>query len=86
MRARPELRYGLTVNNGVLHGLAALLVVVLIVVYLRAGKRPASYRLSQTWTHAPVLWSATDEVVPGGHGAHAGHVEVNVGGGASGGW
>ena len=52
----------------------------MVVVYLRAAKRPPSYRLSQKWTHAPVLWAATDESIPGGDSA------ATVGGGASGGW
>ena len=43
------------------------------------GRRP--YSIPQPWTHAPILWAATDEVVPGGHPAG-----VNVGGGVSGRW
>ncbi|ULN44460.1 hypothetical protein MI149_20810 [Mycolicibacterium crocinum] len=49
------------------------------------GKHPKTYKLSEKWTHAPILW-ASDEVVPGGgHHGHGAH-EVNVGGGASGKW
>lgn len=71
-------------NNGLLHGLAVLVVVgLMVLIYLRTGKRQATYTLSEPWTNAPILWSATDEVIPGGgHGNSA----LQVGGGASGGW
>lgn len=74
-------------SNGLIHGLIAVLVVLLGVVYLRAGKRRPSYRLTEKWTHAPILWAATDEVIPGGgpDGRH-GESALTVGGGASGGW
>ncbi len=80
------------------HGLPVLIVAGLIaLIYFRTAKRVATYNLSQPWTHAPVLWSANDEVIPdAGHGHvhsddHAygdGHGEtvLSVGGGASGGW
>ncbi len=71
-------------NNGLLHGLAVLVVVgVMVLIYLRTRKRQETYNLSEPWTGAPILWSATDEVIPGdGHGQAA----LHVGGGASGGW
>lgn len=57
-----------------------LLVVALIaVIYKRAGKRAAVYRLPQPWIHAPILWSAVDEPI-------AGESVLTVGGGASGRW
>lgn len=31
------------------------------------GERPAEYILGDPWTAAPVLWSATDEVINNGH-------------------
>ena len=68
-------------GNGLVHGLIAVLLVALVVLYLRAGKQRPSYRLTQKWTHAPILWAATDEVVPGGHSG-----DLSVGGGASGHW
>ena len=72
-------------GNGLIHGLIAVLLIALVVLYLRAGTRRTSYRLTEKWTHAPILWAATDEVVPGGeHGHHGGG--VSVGGGASGHW
>ena len=74
-------------SNGLIHGLIAVLFVLLVVLYLRAGKRRPSYRLSEKWTHGPILWAATDEVIPGGgHGDRHGEAAVMVGGGASGGW
>ena len=76
-------------NSGVLHVIPLLLVLGLIyVLYTRTGERRPTYSLSEPWTHEPILWAATDEVVPGGaHGAHHGHENnVNVGGGASGRW
>ena len=72
-------------GNGLIHGLIAVLLVALVVLYLRAGKRRTSYRLTEKWTHAPILWAATDEVVPGDRGHHGDH-GVTVGGGASGHW
>lgn len=50
----------------------------------RKGRHPATYDLSQKWTHAPILWAATDEAVGGHHGGHGS--EFTVGGGASGTW
>lgn len=85
MKARPELpgwcATVLGVSNGLTHGLLAALIVLIIVIYLRTGKRPAPYRLSEKWNRPPVLWTATDEQIPG-----AAHAPVTVGGGASGGW
>ena len=76
-------------GNGLIHGLIAVLVIALFVLYLRGGKRRTSYRLTEKWTHAPILWAATDEVLPGGDNDHHGeghHGGVSVGGGASGHW
>ena len=75
--------------TGLMHALPVVLVAALVfLIYRRKGDQPARYTLSQQWTHAPILWSAVDEVVPGGgHGHHGGHGEdVTVGGGASGRW
>ena len=79
-------------KTALVSGLPVLVVAVLIaLIYFRTGSRPATYSLSQPWTHAPVLWSANDEVIPDpGHGRALGdgHGEtvLSVGGGASGGW
>jgi hypothetical protein len=49
----------------------------------RKGPHPATYTMSDEWTHAPILW-ASEEPVDHGHGGHGSH--VTVGGGASGKW
>jgi hypothetical protein len=49
----------------------------------RKGPHPATYTLSEEWTHEPILW-ASDEPADHGHGGHGSH--VTVGGGASGKW
>jgi hypothetical protein len=72
-------------------GIPLLLVIVLaVLIWSHKGPHPASYKLSDRWTHPPILWAATDEAVGGapGHGGHGGHDsgEFTVGGGASGTW
>ena len=74
-------------------GIPLLLMVVLAaLIWSRKGPHPQTYRLSEPWTHPPILWAATDEQVGGGHGGHGGHqetavkTEFRVGGGASGAW
>lgn len=70
-----------------MHAIPVVIVAALVfLIYRRKGDGQAAYRLSQPWSHAPILWAAVDEVVPGGghHGGH--HGDVNVGGGASGRW
>ncbi|WP_070378998.1 aa3-type cytochrome oxidase subunit CtaJ [Rhodococcus sp. WMMA185] len=55
-----------------------------------SGAVPPPFRLGEEWTHAPVLWSAVDEVTT--HGHHDGHHEAPadsadlIGGSASGKW
>lgn len=53
-------------------------------IFSRKGVHPATYQMSEPWTHPPILWAAVDEVIGGrpGHGA----MEFSVGGGASGKW
>lgn len=66
-------------------GIPLLLVVVLsALIWTHKGPHPATYRLSEPWTHEPILWAATDEAVGGNHGHGAS--EFSVGGGASGSW
>ena len=48
----------------------------------RKGPHPATYKMSDEWTHAPILWSSEE---PADHG-HGGHGSLNIGGGASGKW
>lgn len=72
--------------TGLMHAIPVVIVTALVyLIYRRAGGSKVEYTLSQPWTHAPILWAAVDEVVPGG-GHHGGHGEVVVGGGASGRW
>ncbi len=77
-------------NAAVIHALfvgipLAVVAVLAALIYTRKGNHPRTYTLSEPWTHAPILWAATDEVVPGGHHGH-GASEFSVGGGASGKW
>jgi hypothetical protein len=71
------------VSNALLYGLPVLIVIALIVLVYRrsAGQRPI-YRLSQPWTHDPILWAAVDEPLP----VHHGESLPAFGGGASGRW
>ena len=67
-------------------GIPLLLVAVLVtLIWSRKGPHPETYKLSERWTHPPILWAATDEVVGAAHGGH-GTSEFTVGGGASGTW
>ncbi|MBY6349629.1 aa3-type cytochrome oxidase subunit CtaJ [Rhodococcoides corynebacterioides] len=84
----------------VIFGLIPLAIFLALYVFAKItsrapAPRPAPYRLGQTWTHAPVLWTATDEVTPYTHqagAAHSGHAELTagsqalIGGRASGKW
>jgi hypothetical protein len=66
-------------------GVPLLLTAVLAVwIWRKPGVHPASYKLSEPWTHEPILWAATEEVIGDAHG-HGSH-EFTVGGGASGKW
>lgn len=70
-------------------GIPLLLVAVLsAVIWSRKGPHPATYKMSEPWTHPPILWAAVDEVIGVGHGHRAGHgsAGLTVGGGASGKW
>ena len=70
-------------------GIPLLLVTVLsVLIWSHKGPHPATYKLSEKWTHPPILWAATDEAVGSAHGGHGGHgaSEFTVGGGASGTW
>ncbi len=74
-------------NTALLHGLPVLLLLALIVLfYARGRKSRPTYQLSQPYTHEPILWAATGEVLPGGHGHGHGESGLIVGGGASGRW
>ncbi len=80
-------------NDALLHGLPVIAVIAVIaLIYRRTGKRPEPYRLSQPWTHEPILWAAVDEPIPAPHGGHhslqhgTAESTFSVGGGASGRW
>ncbi len=60
-----------------------VLLVLIALIWSRKGPHPATYKLSEEWTHAPILWAA-DEPADHGHGGHGSH--LTVGGGASGKW
>src|ERR1700759_4045562 len=67
-------------------GVPLLLVILLVArIWSRKGPHPETYKMSESWTHPPILWAATDEVIGHGHGGH-GAAEFSVGGGASGKW
>ena len=65
-------------------GIPLLLVLILAaLIWSHKGPHPATYKLSEPWTHPPILWAAVDENVGDPHGDPA---ELTVGGGASGKW
>lgn len=66
-------------------GVPALIVAVLsAMIWSRKGPHPATYKMSEPWAHAPILWAATDEKVGDSHGHGAS--DFSVGGSASGKW
>ena len=70
-------------------GIPLLLVIVLVaLIWSHKGPHPATYKMSEPWTHAPILWAATDEVLGNGPGRilATAHRNSAVGGGASGKW
>jgi hypothetical protein len=70
--------------HSLMGGVPLLVLLVLIaLIWSRKGPHPATYELSEEWTHAPILWAA-DEPADHGHGGHGSH--LTVGGGASGKW
>lgn len=79
-------------THSLLGGVPLLVLLVLIALIWGVGKNrkgphPATYKLTDEWTHEPILWAA-DEPAEHGHSSHgAGHgSHVTVGGGASGKW
>ena len=91
MRARPErlVRYGLRREHRTYPFPPRRVPLALAAGFGRAdlaskkGPHPATYKMSDEWTHAPILW-ASEEPADHGHGGHGSH--VTVGGGASGKW
>jgi hypothetical protein len=92
LRALPRIRWDtVDVVNSTMEihllsvGVPALLALLLAaLIYRHKGPHPETYKLSDPWTHAPILWAATEEHVHGDHGHGA--AEFSVGGGASGKW
>lgn len=71
-------------THSLLGGVPLLVFLVLAALaYRRKGPHPETYKLSEPWTHDPILWAA-DEPADHGHGGHDSH--LTVGGGASGKW
>ncbi|MGB3480874.1 MAG: hypothetical protein WBB07_01495 [Mycobacterium sp.] len=69
----------------VMGGVPLLMLGLLLAYYMRKpAPHPAEYKMTEEWTHAPILWAATDEVIGDAHGH--GSNEFSVGGGASGKW
>jgi hypothetical protein len=67
-------------------GIPLLLVLALVaMIWSHKGPHPKTYKMSEEWTHPPILWAATGEAVGDAHGGH-GASEFSVGGGASGTW
>ncbi|BBX38465.1 MULTISPECIES: aa3-type cytochrome oxidase subunit CtaJ [Mycolicibacterium] len=72
-------------THSLLGGVPLVLFVVLALIYLtRKGPHPDTYKMSDPWTHEPILWAA-EEPADHGHGGHDSH-GVTIGGGASGKW
>jgi hypothetical protein len=87
------LRVSTALTHSLLGGVPlAVLLVLMFLIYVVGPKRknphPETYKMSDQWTHDPILW-ASDEPSDHGHSGHgAGHGShpVTVGGGASGKW
>ncbi|MGE2728861.1 hypothetical protein [Mycolicibacterium vaccae] len=60
----------------------ALAGVLALFIYREKDPHPATYDMSERWTHDPILWAAEEPRAHGhGHGSH-----LTIGGGASGKW
>ena len=78
------MRVSIALTHSLLGGVPLALLLVLMAVYMtRKGPHPATYKLTDKWTHDPILWAA-EEPADHGHGGHDSH--LTVGGGASGKW
>lgn len=81
--------YGFRVNSTALIHASFLLVplavalILSLLIFSKKGSHPATYDMSEKWTHDPILW-ASAEPADHGHGGHGSH--LTVGGGASGNW
>ena len=71
----------IALTHSLLGGVPLLLTLLLaVLIFRRRGPHPKTYKMTDEWTHAPILW-ASDEPADHGHGSH-----LTVGGGASGRW
>ncbi|MET0475279.1 MAG: hypothetical protein ABW001_11655 [Mycobacterium sp.] len=71
----------IALTHSLLGGVPLLLTLILaLLIYRRKGPHPVTYKMSDEWTHEPILWAA-EEPADHGHGSH-----LTVGGGASGKW
>ena len=50
-----------------------LVAVLAVLIWSHKGPHPATYKMSEPWTHPPILWAATDEDVGHAHGGHGTH-------------
>jgi hypothetical protein len=77
------------VSTALTHALFVLVplgLTLVLAAMIWRGKRPhpETYKLSEPWMHAPILW-ASDAPADHGHGGHGAH-PLTIGGGASGKW
>jgi hypothetical protein len=71
-------------THSLIGGVPLLLALVLAALIWRGkSPHPATCKLSEPWTHEPILW-ASEEPAEHGHGGHGSH--LTIGGGASGKW
>jgi hypothetical protein len=78
------LRVSIALTHSLLGGVPLALLLVLGALFLlRKSPHPDTYKMTDKWTHAPILWAA-EEPADHGHGGHDSH--LTVGGGASGKW
>jgi hypothetical protein len=71
----------IALTHSLLGGVPLLVLLVLAaLIFRRKGPHPETYRLTDEWTHEPILWAADE---PADHGHASG---LTVGGGASGKW
>ena len=54
----------IALTHSLLGGVPLLVLLVLAVLIFRhKGPHPATYKLSEEWTHAPILWAADERFV-----------------------
>lgn len=80
--------YGLIVSDALIHASFVLVPLALagvlsLFIWRQKNPHPATYDMSEKWTHDPILWAA-EEPADHGHGGHGSH--LTIGGGASGKW